>query len=368
VSADSPFRKKIRLLAETGLLRDLSADVSLERGCALLARLAYDAEELGIFLSVIATAGLALPILAHGGEPMRALVDAAVTGHAILAVAITERDAGSDVLAMKTRLVRGNDGSLRLDGSKWHITNAPEADAVIVFAMNHTTSDRFLTAVVVKTDDPGVTLGPPLDLVGCHGSPTGEITFDHVVVPPHRIVGSAEEGQKLLELAFIRERLLAPFPMLGKMERVIEECLDYVEKRKQFGQALHAFQFVQDKILTAYSAMLHARHLAEQALVAARSDGPVSAFASLAKAQAADAAVEVFRAAIEIHGSYGLQTEARYGAYLADALCAQVAGGTRETHKKIVFGELRIDRARSRRTGDSRLFRYSKKGGPGHGN
>jgi isovaleryl-CoA dehydrogenase len=360
MTENSPLRARFAELGAAGLLESISELDRLEAGCHELARLAYGADELGVFLSVVATAGLALPILARGGESHRALHAAGLRGEAVIAVGITEREAGSDVRSMATSLRRTPTGALRLEGRKWHITNAPEADAAIVFAMDKTTTDTFLVAVVVRRGDRGVTFGPPLDLVGCKGSPTGEILLEDVEIPEERILGRREDGQKWLDLAFTRERVLAPWPLVGKMERVIEECLDHVETRVQFGRPLHEFQFVQDKILTAYSALVNARSLADAALRAVVSGRSVAVTTSLAKAAAADAAVEVFRAAIEVFGSYGVQSSARYGAYLADALCAQIAGGTRETHKKIVFGELRLDRARARRGRPSELFRSSK--------
>lgn len=354
----SPLRDRFSAMGDEGLFRALSDVSRLDTGCERLARLAFDAEELGVFLSVIAAAGLAVPILAQGGEGLAPLLHAALEGRAVLAVAITERGAGSDVRGMGTTVVRDGQGSLRLRGSKWHITNAPEADAAIVFALDATTEDRFLTAVVVRRGDPGVTFGPPLELIGCAGSPTGEIVLDDVPIREDRIVGRRHDGERLLELAFLRERLLAPWPLLGKMEKVVSECLDHAETRRQFGQPIREFQWVQDKILHAYEAMLGARCFADRAIAAVKGGEPCAAIASLAKARAADAAVEVFRAAIEVHGSYGVQTSKRYGAYLQDALCAQIAGGTRETHKKVVFGELRLDRARTRRGAPSSLFRW----------
>src|SRR5262249_17574419 len=157
---------------------------------------------------------------------------------------------------------------------------------IVVFAVDATADDRFLTAVVVRPDDPGVRRGPPLDLIGCKGSPTGVVDFDQVPIPPERIVGRREDGRALLELAFTRERVLAPWPLLGKMESVIEDCLDHVEKRAQFGKPLHEFQYVQEKIVSSFEAMIHARQLAERAVASVVAGRPEAAIASLAKAAA----------------------------------------------------------------------------------
>lgn len=352
----TPLASRFRALGDSGLFAELAASSSLLAGCRHLARLAYEAESLGGLLSVIAAAGLGIPLLGRA-EKQRALLDDAIAGRAVLAVAITEKDAGSDVLGMTTALTRdAHSGQLRLTGSKWHITNAPEADAILVFALDVTTDDRFLTAVLVRPDDPGVRCGPPLDLIGCAGSPTGEVSFADVPIAEDRILGRRQDGRMLLDLAFVRERVLAPWPLLGRMERVIAECLDHVEKREQFGKPIHEFQYVQEKIVSSFDHLLHARLLAERAVRSVANGRPDGAIASLAKATAADAAVHVFRSAIEVHGSYGVQLDKGYGRDLNDAMCAQIAGGTRETHKKIVFGELRVDRARARRGRTSRLL------------
>lgn len=354
---------RLRELGASGLFRELGEPATLLGGARRLAGIAYEADSLGELLSVIAVAGLAVPILAHAPGQAALLADAQA-GRSVLAVAITERHAGSDALAMKTALIRGP-GGLLLRGAKWHITNAPEADAAIVFAVDATSDDRFLTAVVVRRDDPGVRLGPALDLIGASGSPTGELFFEDVPIAEDRIVGRRPDGRALLDLAFVRERALAPWPLIGKMERVLEECLDHVEARAQFGSPLREFQYVQEKIVSSFDLLLHTRQLAERAVRSIADGHPEAAIASLAKATAADAAVHVFRAAIELHGSYGVQTDKRYGQWLNDAVCAQIAGGTRETHKKVVFGELRLERARARRGLRGRLLRTAEGGDHG---
>jgi len=341
----SNLGERFLALGATGLFADLASPRALPRGCERLRDLAYEADDLGAFISIVATAGLALPILRHAESP---LLDDAAAGKLVVGVAITEREAGSDVASMQTTLTRDSNGALRLQGAKWHITNAPVADALVVFAVDATTNDRFLTAVLVRRGDRGVRFGPPLELIGCQGSPTGEVFFEDVALTSDRVLGRPQDGRVLLELAFLRERVLAPWPLLGKMEHVLASCLDHVERRVQFKKPLHEFQYVQEKILSSFEEMLYARHLAERSVKLVAEGSSPSALASLAKAAAADAAVHCFRNAIEVFGSYGVQSERRFGQWLADAMCAQIAGGTRETHKKIVFEALRLDRARAR--------------------
>jgi alkylation response protein AidB-like acyl-CoA dehydrogenase len=185
-------------------------------------------------------------------------------------------------------------------------------------------------------------------------SPTGEIAFDEVLVDPAWIIDA--DGKSLLDLAFVRERVLAPWPLLGKMAREIQAAIDFIGEREQFGKPIAGHQYVQDKIVQSYQLLATSRLVARQALDELMAGRGGHALASLAKYHVTDAAVAVFRHLIETYGSRGLRTEAGLGRYLSDALCATVAGGTREMHKRVLFDQLMLDRARSRRRGRSKLF------------
>ncbi len=338
--------------------------VDLRAGAARLESLAAREDELGLFISVIAGVGLAVPILEAAAErdPSNALrlervVDRMLAGEEILAVAITEPDAGSDALSLASTLTRDDAGRLRLTGDKWHITNAPVADRAIVFAWSGHGTSRHLTAVLVPLDAPGVVRGPALDLIGARASPTGRLTFDRVALDDDAILGAPSDGRALLDRAFVHERLLAPWPLIGRMGVVIADALDHVDRRVQFDKKIREFQYVQDKVVTAWTRYETSRLTALEALARHARGDAFEAHASLAKSVAADAAVEVFRLAIELRGSYGVQSDARLGAWLGDALCAEIAGGTREMHKRAIFDHLWLDHTRARRRGASALVR-----------
>lgn len=350
-------------LGRHGVLERFAGTSSLTDACATLEELAHRTGGLGLFLSIVAGCGLALPILEAAGPAgiAKTLRAGAIAGDRVLAVAITEPGAGSDAMALASTLSR-RDGTMRLDGRKWNITNAPVADHVIVFCSNATTDQRFLTAVAVPRDAPGVETPPAQHLIGARGSPTGELVFEDVAIDPGWVLGREEDGRRLLELAFLRERLLAPWPLIGRMERVLQEAIDFAQEREQFGAPIATYQHVQEKIVTSFEALQTTRLLARAALDAFTAGAPSDALASLAKYHAAESAAGVFKAMIEVHGSRGLQASAGLGDDLADALCASVAGGTREIHKRVVFGQLLLDRARARRSGRSSLFRLAAAG------
>lgn len=360
------FGERWRVLGKHGVFRRFLELDTLREGCAELSELGYQLDELGVFISIISGSGLALPILAaaRGELPTPDFLEEVMRGERVLAVAITERSAGSDVLGMRSAL-RSEDGRLVLRGSKWNITNAPVADHLIVFCQDETTSQRYLSTLLVPRDAPGVETPPAQKLVGCHGSPTGEILFHDVTIRPEWVFRAP--GKQLLDLAFVRERVLAPWPLLGKMARVIQEAIDYIEQREQFGEPIKEFQYVQDKIVQSYERLETSRLLATEALDSLCRGSLSSARASLAKHHATAGAAQVFKTILEVYGSYGLQEDARIFGYLGDALCATVAGGTAEVHKRVVFGELLLDRARSRRRGKSSCFAVTARREPGGG-
>lgn len=348
------------VLGRHGVLRVLGDSARLEESARLLEWLGFHLEEGGLFISLIGGAALALPILekAPSSEFVSDLRERALAGDAILAVAITEPGAGSDALAMRSSLRREGE-DLILDGEKWNITNAPIADATIVFCRNETTGRPFLSAIVVPSTAPGVRTGPEHELIAAQNSPTGPIRLERVIVQPDWIVGNPEDGHRLLDAAFLRERLFAPLPLLGRVARALQEGIDWATQRQQFGRTIGEFQYVQEKLVTGYERLETSRLLAEEAIRRTLGGEPSWAHASLAKAHAAETAAAVFRAMIELRGSYGVQRRAGLGEALLDSICASIAGGTREIQRKVVWDELVLDRGRSRRTGRTRLFRHA---------
>ncbi|MCC6621645.1 MAG: acyl-CoA dehydrogenase [Deltaproteobacteria bacterium] len=354
----TPFTDDWRRLAAEGAFLPFRRAADLRAGAARLEALGEREDELGLFISIIAGLGLAVPILeaAEDVDPsVGPLIDRMLAGEAVLAVAITEPDAGSDALAMRSEVVPDGD-RLVLSGHKWHITNAPIADHAIVFAWMRRGPERFLSALLVPLDAPGVTRGPALDLIGARASPTGALTFEGVHLSHSAVLGAPTDGRRLLDRAFVNERLLAPWPLIGKMRHALGRALDHVDSREQFGKKIREFQYVQDKIVSAWTRWETTRLTALEALTRHAAGRAFDAHASLAKSLAADAAVDVFRLAIELEGSYGVQRDARLGQWLADALCAGIAGGTREMHKRAIFDQLVLDRARARRRGRSALM------------
>lgn len=348
LAASGDFVSAYRALGRHRVFDAFVAPARLGEGCALLEELGFHHRDLGFFISVIAGCGLALPILAATGNDA---LDGILTGERVAAVAITEPTAGSDALSLGTTLSE-RDGRLVLSGHKWNITNAPVATDIIAFCYEEPRHQ--LRAVLVPADAPGVVRPDAMRLIGCLESPTGEIVFDDVTVDPSWVLDA--DGKTLLDLAFVRERVLAPWPLLGKMAREIQVAIDFVARREQFGKPIASHQYVQDKIVGCYERLSTARLLAERAVAELTAGRPGHAHASLAKYHAADAAVAVFRSLIETYGSRGLQADKRLGHYLNDALCATIAGGTREMHKRVLFDQLMLDRARSRRRGRSKLF------------
>lgn len=340
------FTREWTRLEQRGVLTRL-ADAELRESALCLEREAFESADLGIFLSVIATYGLGAPILREVGREL--------PKGAVLSVAITEPNAGSDPRALQSRL-HEEGTQLRLRGQKWCITNAPVATHAIVFC-RHTATQR-ACAVLLDCNQAGVRASAPLHTIGALSSPTGSFDFD-VVVPRTDLLGVIGDGERLMALAFVRERLLAPWPLLGMAARVLQLALRHARVREQFGAPIAQQQHMQARLVRAYEHYLSARALALDTLSTYEGAQPIELRASLVKARAAAMAEHVVREAIAVLASRGVQQAARLGEYLQDAVCASIAGGTEEIHRRVVFDALCMNSLRVQRGQRSVSFPYS---------
>lgn len=337
------FHTEWRRLADAGVFAPFADPSRFAEGCDALEALAYGETGLGLFVSIVSGCGLALPILNAAGRDTTRVV----RGERVLGVAITESTGGSDVLGMKTRVVPDG-GAFVLTGEKWCITNAPVADDLIVFCRHGEGEHTGLSAVLVPARREGVTI-EPLALGGAIDSPTGAILFDRVRVSADDFLGVPERGRELLEAAFLRERLLAPWPLIGRMRRALEDGLDRAAERHQFGAPIARYQYVQDKLVGTFERLETTRLLAEEARRRFLAGEMAGAHASLAKNHAAESAAATFAAMLELHGASGALERAGLTSAIVDAHLAGIAGGTKETHKKVIFQQLVLARARAKR-------------------
>ncbi len=262
------------------------------------------------------------------------------SGEQIGALALTEPNAGSDALSLRTRAVRDGD-RYRLTGTKQFITNGPVADVVLVYAK--TAPERGahgISAFVVPTATPGFTVARSLDKMGMRGSPTGELAFQDVSVPADQRVGPEHAGVGIVMGGLNAERaVLAAIPV-----GIIAECLDrslaYAREREQFGKKIGQFELIQAKLADMYSALAASRLLVFAALDELARDPKRLAASAATLTYASEASTRVALEAVQIHGGYGYVRDLPLERLARDAKLLEIGAGTSEIRRLIVAREL----------------------------
>ena len=278
----------------------------------------------------------AVTLARFGSEAQRrrwipGLVDASRIG----CFAITEPDAGSDVVSMSTRAER-TEGGYVLRGTKTWISNAPIADVALVYAVtDREAGHRGLSAFMVELDQAGVRRGT-LDKMGALASPTGTLEFDGVAVPADHRVGAEGQGFSMCMWQLNQTRLSCAAGALGVARAAREAALAYANQRQQFGQQIGRFQMIQDSLAQMVVEEEAARLLVYRAASLADSGRPNNLEVSMAKYAAAEAAAHAADSAFKILGAYGYSTEFPVERYLRDAKSYQIVEGSSNIHKLII--------------------------------
>jgi glutaryl-CoA dehydrogenase (non-decarboxylating) len=268
-------------------------------------------------------------------EQKKKWIPSLIRGEAIGCFAITEPDAGSDVAAMRTTAARSGSGYL-LNGTKTWISNAPVADAAIVFAYtNRALKHKGMSAFYVDLNQPGVARRT-LEKMGAHASPTGELTFDNVPVPAENLIGQEGEGFKICMTHLNHTRLTCAAGGVGVARAAREAAVGYANQREQFGQKIGQFQMNLDLIAQMIIHEEAARMLVYRAAALADQRRPHTLETAIAKYTAAEAAAFNADAAVKILGAYGYSTEFPVERYLRDAKSYQIVEGSSNILKLII--------------------------------
>lgn len=263
-----------------------------------------------------------------------------LTGEKIGAWGMTEPGAGSDAFgAMRTTARRDGDGYL-LSGQKTFITNAPFADTFVIYAKIVDPDDpagdpreRPIHAFLVEKGQAGLSVSKPMEKMGMHASPTGEIFLEDVRVPRAQLLGEKEADPSRAQArdVFQGERT-AMVPMcLGIIERCLEDSLAYAKTRETWGRPIADYQLVQEKLARMYVHRENVRNLLFKQLEKAHAKAPISqAEASATKLYCARAATECALEAVQLMGGHGYMREAHVEMLMRDAKLLQIGGGTDE--------------------------------------
>jgi isovaleryl-CoA dehydrogenase len=264
----------------------------------------------------------------------------AAAGDTVGALALTEPNAGSDAVSLRTRAERRGEHWV-LNGSKQFITNGPVADALLVYAKTAPEKGSHgISAFLVRKDDPGFVVAKSLDKMGMRGSPTGELAFQECTLPRDRLVGTENEGVRVMMSGLNIERAVLTAIPVGIMAECLERSIEYARQREQFGQKIGKFQLIQAKLADMYTELEASRLLLyralEQVATDARSMGPAAA----ALTYASEASTRVALEAIQVHGGYGYMRDLPLERLARDAKLLEIGAGTSEIRRLLLAREL----------------------------
>jgi isovaleryl-CoA dehydrogenase len=285
-------------------------------------------------------------IMRNGNDAQRArYLPRLISGEHIGALAMSEPDAGSDVVSMKLRAVDRGDRFV-LSGTKMWITNGPDADVLVVYAKTEPDAgSRGITAFLIEKSMPGFSVAQKLDKLGMRGSHTGELVFDQVEVPRENILGELNGGVRVLMSGLDYERAVLAAGPLGIMAACMDVVLPYVHERRQFGRPIGEFQLIQGKIADMYTALQACR--AYCYAVGRRLDelGPgehrsIRKDAAGVILYAAERATWMAGESIQILGGNGYVNDIPTGRFWRDAKLYEIGAGTSEIRRMLIGREI----------------------------
>ena len=263
-----------------------------------------------------------------------------VSGEHLGALAMSEPGAGSDVVSMKLRAEKRGDRFV-LNGTKLWITNAQYAETLVVYAKTSPEAGpRGITAFIVERDFRGFRPAQKLDKLGMRGSPTSELVFEECEVPAENVLGQVDGGVRVLMSGLDYERAVLAAGPIGILQACLDLVVPYIHDRRQFGQPIGEFQFIQGKVADMYTALNACRayvYAVVRACDAGKSSRKDAAGAILF---AAEAATKAALDAIQILGGNGYINDYPAGRLLRDAKLYEIGAGTSEIRRLLIGREI----------------------------
>ena len=263
-----------------------------------------------------------------------------VSGEHIGALAMSEPNAGSDVVSMKLKAEKRGDKYI-LNGNKMWITNGPDAHTFVIYAKTDPNAGpRGITAFIVERDFPGFSRAQKLDKLGMRSSNTCELVFEDCEVPAENILGKEGEGVRVLMSGLDYERLVLSGGPLGIMQSCMDIVVPYIHDRQQFGQSIGQFQLVQGKVADMYTQMNAARAYVYTVAQSCDRGETTRKDAAGAILYSAELATKMALDAIQLLGGNGYINEYPTGRLLRDAKLYEIGAGTSEIRRMLIGREL----------------------------
>ena len=283
------------------------------------------------------------PLILAGSEDLkqkylRPLANGATT----FSYALSEREAGSDTAAMRTRATADGDDWV-LNGQKSWITNAGFSEYYTVLAVTDPDGKRGsnVSAFVVEKSDAGFSFGEKERKLGIKGSPTRELHFDNVRIPADRIIGQPGEGLKIALRTLDHTRVTVGAQAVGIAQGALDFALGYVKERRQFGKRIADFQGIQFMLADMAMSLEAARHMVYAAAAKSeRNDADLSFFSAAAKCYASDVAMHVTTDAVQLLGGYGFTEDFPVERMMRDAKITQIYEGTNQIQRVVMARHL----------------------------
>ena len=283
-----------------------------------------------------------MPLLLSASEELkREVLPPVASGEALFSYALSEREAGSDAAAMRTRAVRDGDTYV-LNGTKAWITNAGVSTYYTVMASTDLSKGaNGISAFVVHKDDPGFSVGTKERKLGIKGSPTCEIYFEDCTIPASRIVGEEGTGFKTALRTLDHTRLTIGAQAVGIAQGALDATVAYVKQRKQFGKSISEFQGVQFMLADMAMRTEAARQLVYVAAAKAeRGEPDLTLVSAAAKVTASDAAMSVTTDAVQLFGGAGYTRDFPVERMMRDAKITQIYEGTNQINRMVIARQL----------------------------
>ncbi|KDO73191.1 hypothetical protein CISIN_1g014993mg [Citrus sinensis] len=251
-----------------------------------------------------------------------------ISGEHVGALAMSEPNAGSDVVGMKCKADRV-DGGYIINGNKMWCTNGPVAQTLVVYAKTDIKAgSKGITAFIIEKGMPGFSTAQKLDKLGMRGSDTCELVFENCFVPNENVLGQEGKGVYVMMSGLDLERLVLAAGPLGIMQACLDVVLPYVRQREQFGRPLGEFQFIQGKTADMYTALQSSRDCDNGKVDPKDCAGVILC--------AAERATQVTLQAIQCLGGNGYVNEYATGRLLRDAKLYEIGAGTSEIRRMII--------------------------------
>ncbi|MGO9757227.1 MAG: isovaleryl-CoA dehydrogenase, partial [Roseiarcus sp.] len=263
-----------------------------------------------------------------------------ISGEHVGALAMSESNAGSDVVSMTTRAERRGDRFV-INGAKMWITNGPAADTLVVYAKTDPAAGaRGISAFIVERGVKGFSSSAKLDKVGMRGSDTCELVFEDCEVPEENLLGALGRGVQVLMSGLDYERVVLAAGPLGIMQAAMDVVLPYVHQRRQFGAPIGSFQLVQGKLADMYVTMNAARAYVYAVAKACDRGETTREDSAGAILYAAERATQVALDAMQLLGGNGYVNDYPTGRLLRDAKLYEIGAGTSEIRRMLIGREL----------------------------